>query len=87
MENVDVKVDVNECGEIEKDEEADTKRESVVETETNSAPTFVVYVVEAEFDTEFESDVEKPVSIKPGKLANPGTRSWFEDRNPGMWKV
>lgn len=38
MEKVDVKVDVKEFGEIEKDEDADSKRESVVETETNAAP-------------------------------------------------
>lgn len=62
---MDVNVDVNECGEIEKDEEAEFKRKSVVETDTNMAPTWVVYSVEAEFNLELESDVEKSVSINP----------------------
>lgn len=61
MEKVVVKVDVNEWGEIEKDEEADSKRVSVVETDTRKPPSRVVYSVEAEFVLDFESDVEKPI--------------------------
>lgn len=66
VEKVDVNVDVNECGEMEKDEEAESKRESVVDTETNKLPILVVYAVEAEFDFEFESDVEKALLRGPG---------------------